>query len=329
VPQSELLKLLEGIGDGKIGMDCSVVPLKHKDLFLVSTTDYFYPLVDDPYFQGKIGCANVLSDLYAMGVVDCDNVLMILASSTEMPHREREIVTKQMIRGFNDLALEAGTMVTGGQTVMNPWPIIGGAATSVCKTEDFIMPENATPGDVIILTKPLGTQVAVNLSQWRYDEKWWSPIADITTKEEADRAYQVAMNSMARLNRNAAKLMHKYGAHGATDVTGFGIVGHGRNLAKNQKAPVKFEIHTLPIIRSMKEVDDKVQMFSLLKGFSAETSGGLFICLPAEKAEDFCKELEQIDHHPAWIIGRVIKSDQNDPAFNTCEIVENFTVIPV
>jgi len=317
---------LEGIGSNKIGMDCSVQPLKHKGLFLISTTDYFYPLVDDPYMQGRIGAANVLSDLYAMGVVNCDNVLMILAASTEMSKLQRDVSTKMMIEGFNDVAKEAETEVTGGQTVRNPWPIIGGAATAVCTKEEFIMPINAVPGDVIVLTKPLGTQVAVNANQWRFQEKW-SRIEGLITKEEAERAYLVAMDSMARLNRNAAKLMHKYGAHAATDVTGFGIVGHGQNLAKNQISPVHFEIHTLPIIRSMREVDEKVS-FSLMKGLSSETSGGLFVCLPAEKAEAFCKELEDIDHSPAWIIGRVIASNQ-EQSQNNCKIVENPTIITI
>jgi len=140
-----------------------------------------------------------------------------------------------MIEGFNDVAKEAETEVTGGQTVMNPWPIIGGAATSVCTDDEFIMPRNAVPGDLIVLTKPLGTQVAVNVGQWRFQPNNWPKVEGVITMEEAARAYYVAMVSMARLNRNGARLMHKYGAHAATDVTGFGIVGHGRNLAGNQK----------------------------------------------------------------------------------------------
>jgi len=233
-----------------------------------------------------------------------------------------------MIEGFSDAVKEADSEVTGGQTVLNPWPIIGGAATSVCSQEDIIMPRNAVPGDVIILTKPLGTQVAVNANQWRFQEKSWADVQDVITQEEAARAYLVAMESMARLNRNAARLMHKYGAHAATDVTGFGIVGHGRNLAGNQTAAVNFEIHSLPIIRNMIEVDKKVQYFSLLQGFSAETSGGLFICIPADKAEAFCKELEELDHNPAWIIGRVLQSNE-DPTKNTCNIVDNPKIILV
>jgi len=242
---------------------------------------------------------------------------------------QREVCSKLIIEGFNDVAKEAETEVTGGQSVLNPWPIIGGVATSVCTQEEIIMPTNAVPGDVIVLTKPLGTQVASNVNQWRYLENRWNDIQDVITKEEAERAYNVAMGSMARINRNGAKLMHKYGAHAATDVTGFGIIGHGRNLARNQKAAVNFEIHTLPIIRSMKEVDDKVKRYNLMKGLSAETSGGLFICLSPDKAEAFCKELETLDNFPAWIIGHVVASNNEDLSQNTCNIVDNPTVISV
>jgi selenide,water dikinase len=105
----------------------------------VQTTDFFYPLVDDPYMQGKIACANVLSDLYAMGVSLCDNMLMLLGVSNQMTLKEREVVTPLIIKGFNDLAAEAGTTVNGGQTVLNPWYIIGGVATAVVKQEEIIM----------------------------------------------------------------------------------------------------------------------------------------------------------------------------------------------
>ncbi|PRP80848.1 hypothetical protein PROFUN_11403 [Planoprotostelium fungivorum] len=305
VPQVELLKLLEGIGGGKIGMDCSITPLRQKDLFMVSTTDFFYPLVDDPYMQGKIGCANVLSDLYAMGVVDCDNLLMILAASNEMEKEERNISTRLMIQGFNDQAESAGTSVTGGQTVINPWPIIGGTASSVCSRGEFITPDDAREGDVLVLTKPLGIQIAVNVHQWKNlpakADKYQSVLQHIT-EEEADQAYRNAVKSMSRLNKNAARLMHKYGAHAATDVTGFGILGHARNLAQNQKRSVDFHLHTLPILRGMAVVDEKVNSWGLLRGVSAETSGGLFIALPSESVKSFCSELEQLDGSPVFIV---------------------------
>jgi len=123
-------------------MDCSVIPIKSKnrdgeELSMISTTDYFYPLVDDPYTQGQIGACNVLSDMYALGVCNVDTVLMILASSLEMDSHCRDVVTRKMIEGFSDLCKSADVEVTGGQTVLNPWPIIGGTAMSCCSPKEF------------------------------------------------------------------------------------------------------------------------------------------------------------------------------------------------
>lgn len=110
-------------------------------------------------YIGKIACANVLSDLYAMGVTECDNMLMLLGVSTKMTEKERDVVIPLIMRGFKDAALEAGTTVTGGQTVVNPWCTIGGVASTVCQPNEYIVPDNAVVGDVLVLTKPLGTQV--------------------------------------------------------------------------------------------------------------------------------------------------------------------------
>jgi selenide,water dikinase len=115
-----------------------------------------------------------------------------------------------------------------------------------------------------------------------------------------------AVCSMARLNRNGARLMHKYQAHAATDVTGFGILGHAQNLSENQKAQVGFELNVLPLIAGTKQVNDHVFNFRLTLGYSAETSGGLLVCLPADQAKGFIEELQQLDGTPAWIVGRAV-----------------------
>lgn len=90
-------------------------------------------------FSGKIACANVISDLYAMGVTECDNMLMLLGVSTKMTEKERDVVVPLIMRGFKDSALEAGTTVTGGQTVVNPWCTIGGVASTVCQPNEYIV----------------------------------------------------------------------------------------------------------------------------------------------------------------------------------------------
>lgn len=306
-------------------MDASVTPIPDQPgLSLVQTTDFFYPLVDDPYLQGRIACANVLSDLYAMGVVACHNMLMLLAISREFTEAERDVVVPLIMQGFQDTAREAGCLVTGGQTVINPWCTVGGVASTVCSPEAVIMPERSSPGEVLVLTKPLGTQVAVNAHQWIDIPERWEKVKDITTVEEVKAAYQAATLSMARLNRMGAKLMHKHGATAATDVTGFGILGHAVNLAQNQTKSVHYKIHTLPILANMtKTAKAAGNMFQLLQGFSAETSGGLLLSIPSENAASFISELEAEDGCPAWIIGTVEDGERG------ATILPNPTIIEV
>lgn len=323
---------------------------RHPGLFLVSTTDFFYPLVEDPYAQGRIAACNVVSDVYAMGIQDIDTVLMLLAVSSDMNAVERDIVTREMIKGFHDLCKEAGSSVTGGQTVSNPWPIIGGVASTTIREEDMVRPEGVLPGDVLVLTKPLGTQVAVNVWQWR-DMSWkknsdteeenkkagtttttttsspphslphknWEKIKHLLEGYYSEttvlplishvHAYDTAVESMTRLNKNSARAMHTHKAHGATDVTGFGILGHADNLAIHSSSATKvfIELETLPIIKGMIAIDEALNgMFKLKAGKSAETSGGLLVALPSEEAANaFIADVSASDGQPAWIVGRV------------------------
>lgn len=317
--------MLQGIGSG-IGMDSSVVESKkYPGLFQVSTTDFFYPLVEDPVDQGRIAACNVMSDMYAMGVVDIDNVLMLLATSLEMPPEYATIVTAQMIKGFDEQVKEAGSIVSGGQSVRNPWPIIGGVAQSICKAEDIIMPINAQAGDVIILTKAIGTQLAVNAKQWMWDPvKFANYAPEFTDERTVRRAFFLANKGMKRLNKVGATLMHKYHAHAATDVTGFGILGHLDALVKNQTRDVSFEIHTLPIIAGMAKLSAAAPGFKLLQGFSAETSGGLMICLSESDAIKYIEEIQQIEGEPAWIIGKVTEGGNRG-----AKLVDGYKIIEV
>jgi selenide,water dikinase len=236
-----------------------------------------------------------------------------------------------MIRGFNDHAKLAHTRVTGGQTVLNPWPIIGGIALSVCSDQELIRPVHAQPGAVLVLTKPLGTQLAVNGHQWLHQPNVWPEKHRASNVSEAEvlRAYNLACRSMARLNLTGARLMHVHKAQCATDVTGFGvtvpfffrlfvclflivvvkILGHLRNLAQNQtRHDLLFRLTSLPVLRGMMELDAiKPDVFKLAKGLSAETSGGLLIALPSRSAaEEFLKDYRREEHcEDGWIVGTV------------------------
>ncbi|KAG7261462.1 hypothetical protein CRUP_008151 [Coryphaenoides rupestris] len=342
VPQEVLTKLLESLQENHyqedeqflgavmprlgIGMDTCVIPLRHGGLSLVQTTDYIYPIVDDPYMMGRIACANVLSDLYAMGVTECDNMLMLLGVSNKMSEKERDKVMPLIIQGFKDASEEAGTSVTGGQTVLNPWVVMGGVATTVCQPNEFIMPDNAVPGDVLVLTKPLGTQVGVAVHQWLDIPEKWNKIKLVVTQEDVELAYHEAMMNMARLNRTAAGLMHTFNAHAATDITGFGILGHAQTLARQQRSEVSFVIHNLPVLAKMAAVSKACgNMFGLMHGTCPETSGGLLICLPREQAARFCAEIKSPKYgegHQAWIIGIVEKGNRSARIIDKPRIIE-------
>jgi selenide, water dikinase len=333
LPQPKLLALLKAISSdpGKtqdVGMDCSIVEVRRgaqttsqqEILSLVSTTDFFFPSVEDPFLQGQIGCANVLSDLYSMGIVDCDNILMLLAASTDMDDDERYHCTLQMMKGFAERATLAETRVTGGQTVMNPWPLIGGVAMRVVAESEMVRPTRIVAGDVLVLTKPIGVQLAVNLKQWtkRPSLIYKNCVEGHMSEDEIEELYSRGADNMKRLNRNGARLMIKHSAHAATDVTGFGILGHARNLGAAQDANVFLELSLMPVIRgaikASRLMDDKYKLFL---GLSAETSGGLLVALPnIAVAEKFIAELKQLDGvDDGWIVGKVRDRTTSDAEF--------------
>jgi selenide,water dikinase len=177
-------------------------------------------------------------------------------------------------------------------------------ATAVVPKDEFVSSDGAQVGDVLVLKKPLGTQVAVNVHQWQHtnNSRHWLLCQEFVTDEEAQDMMHAAVCSISRLNRNGARLMINYKAHAATDVTGFGILGHAQNLSENQKAEVGFELDMLPLIARRartKTVNDNAFNFRLILGYSAETSGGLLVCLAADQAEGFIQELEELDGTPA------------------------------
>jgi len=302
-----------------------VVDIPNTGLATVSTCDFFYPLADDPYNQGRIAACNVLSDLYSMGVTRVDTVLMILGVSTKMTEQEKEVSTKLLMQGFSDTAKEANTNVTGGQTVFNPWCMIGGTAMTTMKKDEIIYPNNAEPGDVLVLTKPLGTQLAGNFNQWIKEEKYkekWLQIASKTTEEKVRDAYEKAVSYMSMLNLPGAVLMQKYKAHAATDVTGFGLLGHAKNLAGAQKRKIDLVISKLPLLNDIYKLDKIARNFRLTEGLSAETSGGLLICLKKETVSNFISDYEKNTGLKAWIVGEVVEGTNQAKILPNSEIIE-------
>lgn len=129
---------------------------------------------------------------------------------------------------------------------------------------------------------------------------------------------------MTNLNRIGAKLMHKYNAHAATDVTGFGLIGHAQNLCKFQNAELNFIIHTIPIFENVRRMAMQLEQTEKLhSGRSVETSGGLLVCVPSDNALSFCAEYNELTGDPCWIVGDVVEG------YGSVEIVRNPTIIDV
>ena len=205
----------------------------------------------------------------------------------------------------------------------NPWLTIGGSVSSVCNINEFIPGDCASVGDVLVLTKPLGTHVAVHAYQWLEVPEKWNRIKLVVTDEDVRRAYLRAMDSMSRLNRVAARLMQKHNAHAATAVSGYGLVGHLQNLVSNQKNDVSFVVHNMPVIAKMAAVAKACgNLFALFQGHCPETSGGLVICLPREQAASYCKEIEKQEGYQAWIIGIVEKGNRTARIIDKPRIIE-------
>lgn len=285
MPRSDLAELIP-FEMTSFNMDSSVTKIGSS--YLVQSTDFFYPIVDDPFTQGQITACNVLSDIYATGVTRIDNVLMLLGIPKTIDRESRSQAAKELIRGFNSICEIAEVNVSGGQTVFNPLFLIGGVASSLVSNDELICP-NLRPGDVLVLTKRLGIQAVVN--QFIQEKK------SGRINESTHALMNSAIKSMVRLNKFAAKLMHKYGARGSTDVTGFGILGHADNLAKVSK--VAIEITHLPLF-SDEVVDDR-----LLKGNAPETSGGLLIALSEENVAGFLNDILVEDE--AFVVGKVLE----------------------
>mmetsp|Transcript_71327 Transcript_71327/g.170791 ORF Transcript_71327/g.170791 Transcript_71327/m.170791 type:complete len:324 (-) Transcript_71327:62-1033(-) len=316
------------IEDGSPDVACHPVPCPPgcPQLYSVSSTDFFSPISQDPYSQGRIAAANTLSDVYAAGVVQVQSMLMILALSDNMPEPARSVTTEHMIRGFQDACKEAGCIIVGGQTVTNPWPILGGVAMATVLEEQIVRTTNITAGDTLVLTKPLGTQVAANMWGWTLKPKFWAKVREYDVPYDEYTASVLAANeSMMRLNMHAATLMHKYGAHGATDVTGFGMLGHARNLAfVNRKNEVDLEIDMLPVFKHTPKFERGITKdYQLSGGLSAETSGGLLLALPTDKAEAYIADLQAFHGDKwGWVVGRAVKGTGEARLVEGVKIVE-------
>lgn len=274
--------------------DASVYVLD-ENTALIQTTDFFPPIVDDPYLYGRIAAVNALSDVYAMGG-EPKLALNILCAAEGM----RDETIREILRGGYDAAYEAGAIITGGHTIRGAEPIYGLAVSGFVHPEKVLTNSNAKPGDVLILTKPLGVGIITTAAK-----------ADLADAELVKRIH----NQMATLNKAARDIMVKYPVHSCTDVTGFGLLGHAYEMAQGSGCSLRMDAKSVPFHREAEELASmglvpagayrnrqyagKGVCFGELSlamqdiFFDPQTSGGLLFAIEAQAAQDCLAELKK------------------------------------
>ena len=309
-----LVKLLEGFQThtdprlivGYDKSDDASVYVIDENTALVQTTDFFPPIVDDPFLYGQIAAANALSDVYAMGGEPKLALnIMCLADSMDS-HTVQEI-----LRGGYAKAYEAGAIITGGHTISGAEPIYGLAVSGFVQPQKVLTNSGAKPGDVLILTKPLGIGILTTAAK-----------AGLVEQPVLDRIYR----QMATLNKVARDIMVRYGVHSCTDVTGFSLLGHGYEMAQGSDCTLHIDVTRIPF---HPEAYEMAEMGFIPAGayrnreyasagvcaegvsramqdicYDPQTSGGLLIALPEDDAED-CLESMKNAGVDAAIIGSV------------------------
>jgi len=262
----------------------------HNGKIGLHTVDFFPPVVDDARAYGAIAAANSLSDIYASG-----GEAKVVLNMAGFPSDWDNEVLKPIFEAAVEKVLEAGALWVGGHSVVSAEPLYGFAIYGEVAEEDLATNDGARPGDLLFLTKPIGVG-SINTAVKR------------GIAHEADVAIAVA--GMARLNQRAAAAMRAVHAKAATDITGFGLLGHAANIARASEVVLHLEAGNLPLYPGAKELAQQ-GIFSGAAGrgrenlgafvsfgdntpewladmaFDAETSGGLLVCVPPEKAKDF------------------------------------------
>jgi selenide,water dikinase len=305
LPRRELTALLQRTGLDKtfdervltgVFDDAGVVKVS-ESMAVVQHLDFFTPLIDDPYIQGKIAACNSASDVFSKGATDVIGVLLIIGAPVDMPDN----VLEELIRGFHDFCSSIKAPIVGGHTIVCPWPISGGSVTAITDVQNVVYNSGAKPGDVLFLTKPLGTQPAMGIL--RVPLEYQKVVAEDLEISVISRAIDRAIELMTTPNKDAAEAMVEVGVNAATDVTGFGILGQSDIMAK--RSCVNIVLNTLPVINGTIELSKKLG-YGLEEGVSAETSGGLLISVDKAKVDLLLSSLEK-RNTPVYKVGFVKK----------------------
>ena len=290
------------------------------EIAVISTVDFITPPVDDPVWFGRIAAANSLSDIYAMGGRPITALNLIMFPSKKLGME----ILKGILQGGSEKVAEAGASLAGGHSVEDDEPKYGLAVTGIVSPRRVLTNSGAKPGDLLILTKPLGTGVLFNAC--RSGKLPWGDLEPI-------------LPQVAALNRTATEHALKFDAHSCTDITGFGILGHALEMARASSVRIEIEFGALPSYPNSMDmyrkgettgsnkanrelVKDSLNICARLSEeqlqwlFDPQTSGGLLLSVSESVAENLLNELRAAGLNSAAIIGKVVGSPRPEIVLN-------------
>jgi len=290
-------------------LDDAAVYRLDENTALVQTVDYITPIVDDPYVFGAIAAANALSDIYAMGARPILALNLVGYPVKTLPMS----ILGETLRGGADKVIEAGASLLGGHSIEDHEPKYGLSVSGIVHPDKVITKHGAQPGDRLVLTKPLGIGIITT---------------GIDRQLTDDETAQEAMDWMLKLNREASEAMQHIGVHAATDVTGFGLLGHLREMLSGDKIGARIELSKVPILpaawdlvtqdcvpegshnnhRYLADYTEYVPTISREQELvlcDAQTSGGLLIAIAQDKVDGLLEALTDTPT-PGIVIGEIV-----------------------
>ena len=288
--------------------DCAVFPLDD-DNYLIQSVDFFTPIVDDPYLFGQIAATNSLSDIYAMGGFPIHALNIAEFPSEDLPLD----ILSRILEGGLSIVNKANIPILGGHTVKDSVPKYGLVVTGKVSKNNLTLNSTAKPGDLLVLTKPIGTGI----------------ISTAIKKDKAHKSIiEEAVHVMTHLNKGAAEAMNEIGVHSCTDITGYGLLGHLLEMCKASNVSAIINFNTLPLIQGAFELAQQnfipggtkknLEFISSKTSFSkdiaqeekylmadSQTSGGLLISVPSDKIKPLQNLLNKNNCITNTIIGKI------------------------
>ncbi|HVQ53841.1 MAG TPA: selenide, water dikinase SelD [Thermoanaerobaculia bacterium] len=330
IPQFDLAALLRNVPSaadpnllvGNAESDDAAVYRLPGGQAIVQTIDFFTPVVDDPRLFGRIAATNALSDVYAMRGRPLLALAVVAFPMKVLPGT----VLEEILRGGAEKVAEAGAVIAGGHSIDHDIPLYGLSVTGVVDEAKVTRNMGARPGDALVLTKPLGIGITVRAG--RIDSAAGPEGAP--ARKLSDAALEEVVNVMCTLNRAPVEAMEGFDIHAATDVTGFGLLGHLHEMMDASKTTAEISIARVPLLsqarrlvaegvapggsrnnarhlRTRAEVAEGVSDDDFLLVCDAQTSGGLLVALPQEQAEAYAARCRERGAPAGAVIGRVIE----------------------